>query len=412
MILTQCAFCAADLGLTLGKKCGRCGTRYCGPECQKKHWEEGGHDKLCKKIKKSGGAEQYHANTKYTEAVAVAAEKCAEDTKGQTCFICTQALHWKTKEGLVRGCSCRGTAGFAHVSCLAEQAKVLCVEGEENNLSPKGRWERWNKCSLCEQSYHGIVACALGWACWKMYLGRPETDNPRLGAMSVLGNGLAHADHHEEALPVQKALLSLHQRLGDSENILVVQRNLAITYEALRRHEEAIPMKRDVYFGRLRLNGEEAVETLITANNYATSLARRQRYKEAKTLMRKTMPVARRILGENCETTLKMRMIYARALYHDTGATPEDQREAMMTLEETERIVRRVLGGAHPLTLTIERDLQMPRAVLRAQAWALSNAEVERLPPAEKRAVTALRAVGLELAQQRGLEDIVEHLSL
>ena len=57
MFLTQCAACAADLGLTLGKKCGRCSTRYCGPECQKKHWEEGGHDKLCKKIKKAGGAE-------------------------------------------------------------------------------------------------------------------------------------------------------------------------------------------------------------------------------------------------------------------------------------------------------------------------------------------------------------------
>ena len=25
----------------------------------------------------------------------------------------------------MRGCSCRGTAGFAHVSCLAEQAKIL-----------------------------------------------------------------------------------------------------------------------------------------------------------------------------------------------------------------------------------------------------------------------------------------------
>ena len=42
----------------------------------------------------------------------VAAEACAEDTKGQTCYICTQALHWKTKEGLVRGCSCRGDGGF------------------------------------------------------------------------------------------------------------------------------------------------------------------------------------------------------------------------------------------------------------------------------------------------------------
>ena len=61
--------------------------------------ERGGHDTLCKKIKKAGGAEQYNANNKYTEAVAVAAEACAEDTKGQTCYICTQAVHWKTKEG-------------------------------------------------------------------------------------------------------------------------------------------------------------------------------------------------------------------------------------------------------------------------------------------------------------------------
>ena len=49
--------------------------------------------------KKAGGAEQYNANKKYAEAVAVAVEKCAEDTKGQTCYICTQALHWKTKGG-------------------------------------------------------------------------------------------------------------------------------------------------------------------------------------------------------------------------------------------------------------------------------------------------------------------------
>ena len=74
MILTQCAVCATELGLSLGKKCGRCSTRYCGPECQVQHWKEGGHDQLCKKIKKAGGAEQYNANKKYAEAVAVAAE--------------------------------------------------------------------------------------------------------------------------------------------------------------------------------------------------------------------------------------------------------------------------------------------------------------------------------------------------
>ena len=48
-VSTQCAVCATELGLSLGKKCGRCSTRYCGPECQVQHWKEGGHDKLCKK---------------------------------------------------------------------------------------------------------------------------------------------------------------------------------------------------------------------------------------------------------------------------------------------------------------------------------------------------------------------------
>ena len=78
MILTQCAVCATDLGLTRGKKCGRCSTRYCGAACQAQHWKEGGHDQLCKKIKRAGGAEQYNANEKYAEAVTVAATAWGE----------------------------------------------------------------------------------------------------------------------------------------------------------------------------------------------------------------------------------------------------------------------------------------------------------------------------------------------
>ena len=164
MILTQCAVCATELGLSLGKKCGRCSTRYCGPECQVQHWKEGGHDTLCKKIKRGGGAEQYNADMKCAEAVAVAVEKCADDTKGQTCYICTQALHWKTKEGLVRGCSCRGTAGFAHVSCLAEQAKILVAEGEENNLGAKAMQDGGSDGTRVVCVSNGILAsCGARW---------------------------------------------------------------------------------------------------------------------------------------------------------------------------------------------------------------------------------------------------------
>ena len=378
MILTRCAVCATELGLSLGKKCGRCSTRYCGPACQKTHWEEGGHDKLCKKIKRGGGAEQYNADMKCAEAVAVAVEKCADDTKGQTCYICTQALHWKTKEGLVRGCSCRGTAGFAHVSCLAEQAKILVAEGEENNLGSKAmqdRWKRWNSCGLCEQRYLGVVWGALGWACWKTYVGRPEEDWTRMSAMRHLGIGLSEASHHEDALSVMEAELSMRRRMDDDEeNILGIQTNLASTYGNLGRNEQALNMFRDVYSGRLKLEGEESLETLGSANNLAATLKVLAHFQEAKALLRKSTPVARRILGENHLLTLMMRKSYGEVLCRADGTTLDDLHESVATLEDTARTARRVLGGAHPTVEGIESSLRNSRALLRAREASSGSA--------------------------------------
>ena len=83
--------------------------------------------------------------------------------------------------------------------------------------------------------------------------------------------------------------------------------------------------------------------------------------------MRKMIPVARRVLGENNDITLKMRAIYAAALYEDSGVTLADLREAVTTLEDTERTARRVLGAAHPTTVKIEHALAEARAALRAR---------------------------------------------
>ena len=71
-------------------------------------------------------------------------------------------------------------------------------------------------------------------------------------------------------------------------------------------------------------------------------------------------------------TTLRMRMNYARALCLNTGATPDDFREAVTTLEDTEPIARRVLGGSHPLSVDIESDLRRARAVLHTRETTLS----------------------------------------
>ena len=83
--------------------------------------------------------------------------------------------------------------------------------------------------------------------------------------------------------------------------------------------------------------------------------------------MRETIPVAQRVLGDSCDVTLRMRRTYGQSLYMDDGATLDDLREAVTTLEDAERIARRVLGGAHPLTTEIEQALGDARAALRAR---------------------------------------------
>ena len=118
---------------------------------------------------------------------------------------------------------------------------------------------------------------------------------------------------------------------------------------------------------RGRHDGKEHFDTLREAYNYANALVGLQRFEEAKSLLRKTLPVARRVLGESHELTLKMRSAYAWALYLDTDATLDDLHEAVTTLEEIEPIARRVFGGAHPTTAGIERHLGLARAALRAR---------------------------------------------
>ena len=109
---------------------------------------------------------------------------------------------------------------------------------------------------------------------------------------------------------------------------------------------------------------KEKENTLGAANNYASSLKALGRFEEAKSVLRKMMPVTQRVLGESHKLTLTIRKLGAMALYSDPDATLDDLREAKTTLEEIERMARRVMGGAHPITEGIEDELQNARAAL------------------------------------------------
>ena len=101
------------------------------------------------------------------------------------------------------------------------------------------------------------------------------------------------------------------------------------------------------------------------AFNYANDLLDLKRYGEAKSFLRKDIPVAQRVLGKIHDITLSMRSIYARVLFTDPGSTLDDLRETVATLEEVEQTARRVFGNTHPLTTEIERNLRIARAALQ-----------------------------------------------
>ena len=80
-------------------------------------------------------------------------------------------------------------------------------------------------------------------------------------------------------------------------------------------------------------------------------------------------------------TTLNLRGMYGATLHKDPAATLDDLREAVTTLEDTDRTARQVLGGTHPTTVKVGRSLREARAALRAReesdvCEALRKAEV------------------------------------
>ena len=197
--------------------------------------------------------------------------------------------------------------------------------------------------------------------------------------MTQVGNGLFDAKHPDEALSVQEAELSMRLRHGHPEIfLLIVKTNLSNSYSKMGRLEQALQMDRDVYNGRAKLYGEEHEDTLRAANNYAMSLKGLQRFEEARSLLRKKMPIARRALGESDNTTLRMNKISAQVLSADSVATLDDVREAVTTLEDTTRIARRICGSSHPFAISMEYCLQEARVALRASLLARKG-EVDSL---------------------------------
>ena len=169
------------------------------------------------------------------------------------------------------------------------------------------------------------------------------------------------------ALTVKETELATMRRLGaDEEHTLVVQGNLANVYLLLHRYDESLRMRQDTLLASVRTFGEEHERTLGEANNQALLLGLLHRHEEAVSVYSKIMPVSRRVLGKDHPLTLRIRGGYAGVLCSSKDATLDDLGEAVTTLEDTTGTARRVMGGANPITVGLEKQLRQTREKLRA----------------------------------------------
>ena len=139
-------------------------------------------------------------------------------------------------------------------------------------------------------------------------------------------------------------------------------------------------MRQEIYSGRSKLLGESHRETLIAANNYALGLLQSQRFKDAKIVLRKTIPLARRALGTEHEVTLSMREDLSRVIL-DGDSSANEKRKALEMLEDTLGVMRRVLGPEHPETRRVRNDLVMYREDARGDGTDHSPSRDTTLSP-------------------------------
>ena len=223
------------------------------------------------------------------------------------------------------------------------------------------RWNRWDTCSLCEQEHHGVVECALGWACWKTYVGQPD-ELFRIDAMTQLGNGLSEAEHYEDAVAVYEAELATKERLGVPESdILITRGNLAICLYNLGQLDEALSMQREVYAGRQNLFWSGGNQDIAVCNLTEYLVAARE-FEEAQSLAREELPAIIDRHGPDGSLTLEVRAWYARALFRAGDAAEDDVSEAEEVLEDVLLRSKRVLGDSHPDTERARKFLEEVRS--------------------------------------------------
>ena len=340
--LRSCANCAEETDSNLW--CARCHTIYCSRPCQKTHWTSGGHKKECKGIARARSDTNLEAQSRALARVSHMSGGAPDDAR---CLFC---LDWGDAEDpLLRGCACRGSFGWTHVTCLVKSAEIA-------QAPPLGEplFMTWISCSTCKQEFTGLVKLRLAIALWAKHARVVETDGNRLAAAGTYALALADAGEYTEAARLQRGLLNVYTRATGPKHheALHSASNLAGSLMQLGECAEAAVLLRTTLAVRTRTLGTEDQATLITEGLLVTALHLQGQFVEAEALGRELLEKERRIFGPDHSNTLftSANLAASLSLQGKHAEATEIQREVLVQ-------VTRLFGAEHRDTLISASNL-------------------------------------------------------
>ena len=158
---------------------------------------------------------------------------------------------------LLRGCACRGSAGFGHMRCFVQA-------GSHNPSS-------WRTCPVCKQQYTGALQLGLAQAHWAQVRGLEGDDWERMDAASDLAQAHVAGGDFDAALMLREELVQTgRQALGDGHPATLGHiNNLGSLYLRMSQFADAAPLLREALVGWRSEFGNEHPNTIVAMVNLA-----------------------------------------------------------------------------------------------------------------------------------------------
>ena len=325
-----CAKCGAENAPNV---CSRCEKRnYCSRKCQVADWKQ--HKRSCSsKVKVQLPASTSTARFACPECHAKKWPECMCEDR-PTCWVCLES------EGgeLLRGCSCRGSAGYVHASCIVELNKR--------------RKERQDECPTCNQRFVGALLMTVVEARASDAQAGQHFDGD---AVSDLARAYAEQGRLADALRLFRQVLdrAIVAFGADSEVVANTQINVANVLTNQGKLEEALSLFNRALKTQERRHGPGSAAVSEIKANLANALARAGKTGEALLMYTAALSVLNQTDSERNEPTVTAIQRSVAGLYMKEGHFAEALKRYSAALVT----VVKVHGPDHPVTAQLRREL-------------------------------------------------------